>query len=208
MKSMVIFQQLTNIALLTSEAVKHSEYRKIVGTKQYKLKTNLNVYSWTNKHRLVKSYKYATGGKTGYTLKARRTLVTTASKNHLNLVVVTLNDGNDFKDHKDLFEYAFSNYKSYEILSKGNYQILDDNYYKKYDLYVKNSFTYPLSDNEKDSIIVKFELEKNRTIKENKQVGVAKVYLGDQMIHEEKIYVKEKKQKKTFSQKIKEWFHD
>lgn len=202
------FSTAYDIALLTSEAMKHSEYRKIVGTKQYKLKTNMNVYSWTNKHRLVKSYKYATGGKTGYTLKARRTLVTTASKNHLNLVVVTLNDGNDFKDHKDLFEYAFSNYKSYEILSKGNIQILDDNYYKKYDLYVKNSFTYPLSDNEKDSIIVKFELEKNRTIKKNKQVGVAKVYLGDQMIHEEKIYVKEKKQKKTFSQKIKEWFHD
>ena len=201
------FSTAYDMAILTKEAMKYEDYKKIVHTKKYNLKTNKNVYSWINKHRLVKNYKYATGGKTGYTLKARRTLVTTASKNNLNLVVVTLNDGNDFKDHQDLFEYAFSNFKSYEILKKGNIDIVDDNYYDKYNFYIKNSFRYPLSENEKNSVIVKFELEKSRKINNNQQVGIAKIYLGDDLIHEEKIYVTKKQVKKSLFTKIKEWLN-
>ena len=42
-------------------------------------------------------YDYTTGGKTGYTKKAKRTLVTTASKNNLNLfrTVVELDSASD-----------------------------------------------------------------------------------------------------------------
>ena len=84
--------------------MKNKEYRKITGTKKYTLKTNKHVYSWINKNKLLKLYKYTTGGKTGFTEKARRTLVSTATKNDTNLVVVTLNDGNDWEDHQNLFE--------------------------------------------------------------------------------------------------------
>lgn len=202
------FSTAYDMALVTSEAMKYQAYRKIAGTKKYTLKTNMNTYSWINKNKLLKTYKYTTGGKTGYTLKARRTLVTTASKDNLNLVVVTLNDGNDFNDHKNLYEYAFENYKSYKILSKGNIKILDDSYYKSYDFYIKNDFKYPLSNNEKDSIIIKFELEKNRKPKDGIKVGIAKIYLSDEVIHEEDIYIKEQVKKKSFFDKIKEWFND
>ena len=101
-----------DMAILTSYAMKISDYRKIVKTKEYKLETNKNNYIWHNKHKLLRLYKYTTGGKTGYTKIAKRTLVTTASKDNTNLVAVTLNDGNDFKDHMDLFDYGFDNYKS------------------------------------------------------------------------------------------------
>ena len=84
-------------------------------------KTNKNTYYWINKNKLLFTYNYTTGGKTGFTVKARRTLVTTASKNNLNLVVVTLNDGNDFKDHRDLFEYGFNNYTNVKLLNKNNH---------------------------------------------------------------------------------------
>lgn len=201
------FSTAYDMALVTSEAMKYQAYRKIVSTKKYNLKTNMNTYSWTNKNKILKTYKYATGGKTGYTLKARRTLVTTASKDDLNLVVVTLNDGNDFSDHKNLYEYAFQNYKSYKILTKGNIEILDENYYKNYDFYIENDFKYPLSNDEKDSIVIKFELEKNREIEDGIKVGIAKVYLSDEIIHEEDIYIKEKVKKKSFFEKIKEWLN-
>ena len=202
------FSTAYDMALVTSEAMKYQAYRKIAGTQKYTLKTNMNTYSWTNKNKLLRTYKYATGGKTGYTLKARRTLVTTASKDDLNLVAVTLNDGNDFNDHKNLYEYAFENYKSYKILEKGNIEILEDDYYKSYEFYIENDFKYPLSKEEEDSIIIKFELEKNRDAKDGIKVGVAKVYLADQIIHEEDIYIKEKIEKKSFLDKIKEWFND
>ena len=112
-----------DMALLTSYAMKNPDYREIVSTKTYQVKTNKNTYYWINKHKLLFSYEDATGGKTGFTKKAKRTLVTTASRGNLNLVVVTLNDGNDFQDHISLLEYGFSNYQSYEILKRGSLEL-------------------------------------------------------------------------------------
>ena len=121
-----------DMAILTSYAMKLDEYRKIVSTKRYTLKTNKNNYIWYNKHKLLGKVNYITGGKTGYTKKALRTLVTTASSNNLNLVSVTLNDGNDFNDHKKLFQYGFNNYEKKIILPKGKINIYDEIYYGIY----------------------------------------------------------------------------
>lgn len=181
-----------DMAILMSYAYKNKEFRTITSTKKYTLKTNMNTYVWHNKNKLLNSYKYTTGGKTGYTKIAKRTLVTTASKDNLNLVVVTLNDGDDWNDHKNLFEYGFNNFKRYQILNKNNFTVDDDTYYKNYKLYIKNSFSYPIELTEEDSVIVKIKLKKIRTIKNNMNVGEAIVYLGDKKIHSENIYVKNK----------------
>ena len=178
-----------DMAILTSYAMKNSEYKKIVKTKKYNLKTNKNTYSWINKNKLLNSYKYTTGGKTGYTKKAKRTLVTTASKNNINLVVVTLNDGNDWSDHKKLFEYTFKNYKKYRILKKGNIKINDD-YYKGYTYYLKKDFYYLLTDIEKDNIVIKFKIEKHKKLKNKMSIGTLEIYLCDNLIYTDKLYAK------------------
>ena len=117
------YSTVYDMALLTSYAMKLEEYRKIVATKIYRVETNKNTYIWNNKNKLLFMYDYTTGGKTGFTQKAKRTLVGTASKDNLNLVAVTLNDGNDFSDQIDLFEYGFNNYEEYLILSKKKFLI-------------------------------------------------------------------------------------
>ena len=186
------FSTAYDMAILTSYAMQLKIYREIVKTKQYKLQTNKNTYVWNNKNKLLKLYDYTTGGKTGYTKIAKRTLVTTASKDGVNLVSVTLNDGNDFNDHMEMFEYAFSNYKNYNILKKGTINIYDENYYKNYVLYIKNSFSYILTDNEKDSISIKYKIKKKSEVKPGEEIGEAIVKLGDKIIHKEKIYIKNK----------------
>ena len=185
-----------DMAILTSYAMKLSDYRKIAKTKEYKLETNKNNYIWHNKHKLLKLYKYTTGGKTGYTKIAKRTLVTTASKDNNNLVAVTLNDGNDFKDHMDLFDYGFENYKSYSILKKGYINIYNENYYKDYNLYIKEDFKYILDDSEKESINIKYKLKKIKKIKDRENVGSVIVNLGDKQIYTEPIYAKIKTKNK------------
>ena len=193
-----------DMSLLISYAIKNDEFKKITGTKYHKVETDKNIYTWTNKNKLLFSYKNTTGGKTGFTVKARRTLVTTASKDNLNLAVVTLNDGNDFKDHKDLYEYGFNNYTNYQILKKGNINIPDTDT-KEY--YIENDYTYPLLETEEDNILIKYKLEKNP--KEN--AGEVEVYLGDKLLHTEPLYLKEKEiaKKKSVLDKIKEIFkHD
>lgn len=195
-----------DMAILTSYAMENELYRKIVGTKKYTLETNKNAYSWTNKNKLLSSYKYITGGKTGFTKKAKRTLVTTASKDNLNLVVVTLNDGNDWQDHQNLYEEAFQTYKSYQILKKGIIEIYDEKYYNNQEFYLKNNFSYPLLESEKNNIILKMELNKERKYKNNQKIGVVKVMIDNKEVHQEDIYMRSKQEtKETFFSKLKRW---
>lgn len=191
-----------DMAILTSYAMKNADYAKIVGTKKHVVKTNKNHYVWNNKHKLLSMYEYTTGGKTGFTKIARRTLVTTASKNKLNLVVVTLNDGNDFQDHIDLFNYGFDTYQNKTLLKKGTIKVPKETYYNKKTLYIKNNITYPITENEKDSLEIKYSLYKKRGNED--LVGYAKVYVGDKEVLKEPIYVKEKENK---TKKSKGWFH-
>lgn len=196
-----------DMAILTSYAMKNETYRKIVGTKKYTLTTNMNSYVWYNKNRLLNSYKYATGGKTGFTDKARRTLVTTASRDNLNLVVVTLNDGNDFEDHRDLYEEAFNNYFAYKILEAGEINIYDENYYINSTLYIKENFSYPLMKSEKSNLYLKIELNRNEFVKDGDVVGNVSVMQNDKSIFTTKVYVKEKKQANLkWYQKFAKWW--
>lgn len=182
-----------DMALLTKYAGSIPMYKTIVGTKRYIAKSNLKTYDWYNKNKLLSTYKYTTGGKTGFTEKARRTLVTTASKDNINLIVVTLNDPNDFTTHKNLFEYGFSTYKKYLILSKNNFK-LDNKYYDN--LYIENDIYYLLKDNEEDKIKIKYKLNKINNPKNKDIVGSAIVYLDNSIIKEENILIKVKEKKK------------
>lgn len=176
-----------DMAILTQYAMQNSTYREIVKTKKYTTKTNLKSYIWHNKNKMLK-YDYVTGGKTGYTEKAKRTLVSTASKDNINLVVVTIKDSDDWNTHKTLYEKTFNNYKSYKVLNKKNFSVLGDTYYDK--LYIKNNFSLALKKDETKSLVAHIKLEKIKNYQTGTRVGNAYIYLGNTVIHEEEIYAK------------------
>lgn len=197
-----------DMSKLMSYAMKNKEFRKITGTKNYQTKSDLKSYVWRNKNKLLHTYENATGGKTGFTEKARRTLVTSASKDGLNLVVVTLNDPSDFTDHKNLYEYGFDNFKRGLVIDKND--VIQDDYYRDDRLYVKQDYYYPLKTNEEDLMHLKLRLEKKRFYKSNEKVGEMEVYFGEDLVHQEPIYVDKKQSqepKKSVWTKIKDWFH-
>lgn len=109
-----------DMALLTKVAMEKNEYREIVKTKKHIVKTNKKTYVWHNKNKLL-AEDYITGGKTGYTEKARRTLVSTASSDHMDFIVVTIKDSDDWNTHKSLYQYAFSHYEAYRVLNKNRF---------------------------------------------------------------------------------------
>ena len=191
-----------DMALLTKYAMQNDIYKEIVKTKKHIVKTNLKTYVWHNKNKLL-SEDYITGGKTGYTERAKRTLVSTASKDNMNLVVVTINDSDDWNTHKLLYEYAFNNYKSLKILNKKNFQVLNDIYYDK--LYIKNDAYLTLKKGESRSLVSHIKLEKKRNYKTGDKVGTNYIYLGNTLVHSEDIYAKRVKKKVSF---IRKWFYD
>lgn len=176
-----------DMALLMRYANSNDTFRKITGCKKHTVTTNDKTYSWSNKNKLLYTYKYTTGGKTGFTKKARRTLVTSASKDNLNLIVVTLNDGNDFKNHKALYEYGFNNYKMEKVFDKNKVKLPNKN------MYVQDDYFYPITKNEKDLISVDYKIKDKKKYYNNEKVGYAIIKLGNKVIHKEKIYIKTKK---------------
>ena len=171
-----------DMALLMRYANSLEMFKKISGTKKYKVKIDDVLHIWNNKNKLLKTYEYATGGKTGFTEKAGRTLVTSASKNGMNLIVVTLNDGNDFKNHKELYEYGFNNYRMIKVFDKNNIKIKN--------VYANDDFFYPLTEDEFNLIRIDYKILDK--IKKDNSIGYANVYLGNNLIHKEKLFSKQK----------------
>lgn len=202
------FSSAYDMAILMSYAMQNPNFKEITKTKVHTVKTNKNVYKWNNKNKLLNTYKYTTGGKTGFTKKAKRTLVTTASKNGLNLTVVTINDGNDWKDHKSLYEEAFKTYTSYTLVEKGNISILGENYYNDNTLFIKKDLKYPLSNAEKEAAILKYEINKKRQFTNNSKIGTVNLYIGDKKVTNQNIYIHKGKTKPTLVEKIKSWLNN
>ena len=191
-----------DMALLTKYAMQNEIYKEIVKTKKYVAKTNLKTYVWHNKNKLL-AEDYITGGKTGYTERAKRTLVSTASKDNMNLVVVTIQDSDDWNTHKFLYQEAFNNYKSLKVLNKKNFTVMKDNYYDK--LYIKNDVFLTLKKGESKSLVSHIKLEKKKDYQTGDKVGDNYIYLGNKLVHIEPIYAKRTNKKNIF-QKIKSWF--
>lgn len=132
--------------------------------------------------------------KTGYTPSAGRTLVTNASHNGLNLTAVTLNDGNEYVSHEMMYDYGFENYKKYTILDRKKFKI--DNAYYPNKIYIKENFSYPLTDVEKENVKVLVKLTKLDKPNNNDEVGEVIVKLKTEEIFREKVYVKVKEEAK------------
>lgn len=192
-----------DMALLSSYANQYDLYREIVGTKKYTTKTDVKSYVWYNRNKLLSKYEFATGGKNGYTPKAGRTLVTSATKDELSLTTVTLNDDYEYDTHIALYEYAFENYKNYKFIDCNDFDIKTD--IKEDQIYVKESFSYPMTEEEYKNSKVVLTLDTNQKYKDNEKIGTVKVLLYDDVLYSEDVYVKIQENRNLF-EKIIDWF--
>lgn len=111
-------------ALMLHYAMGNDQFHSIATTKNYRYQGNNQAYNWRNKHRLLHSESTAIAGKTGFTKAAGRTLATYFEKDGKNIIVVTLNDGDDWNTHKQLANSVFSSFNLVTVAKKGVYDIL------------------------------------------------------------------------------------
>lgn len=196
-----------DMALLMSYAMKNEQFREITGTKNYVGKSDKKTYHWVNKNKLLQNYEYTIGGKTGFTEKARRTLVTAASKEGRNITIVTLNDGNDFQDHKNLYEVLFSSFSSVTVLEKDHFQVPDLKEFINDELYIEKDVKVLVTKDEKSKLSVTYEIYSLDEYQSGDIVGVAHIMLGDKEILSTRIYVRKGSdiQKEGFFQKLFGW---
>jgi serine-type D-Ala-D-Ala carboxypeptidase (penicillin-binding protein 5/6) len=186
-----------DMALLTKYAMENDLYKKIAGTKVHTAPNPEEKWDrkWKNKNRLVTElYKHSTGGKTGYTKLAKRTLVSTASKDGENLIAVTLNAPDDWNDHIGMFEYGFDHFDYKTVLDKGVIKKFDDEFYEGH-VYVKREVIMTLQDDEEESVRIEYKMLKpEQEWKKNKNVpevvGKAVIYLEDREADSLPVYFK------------------
>lgn len=191
-----------DMALLMSYALKNDKFKEIIGTKRRVVKSSYKTYDWYNKNKLLTDYKYTIGGKTGFTKKARRTLVTAAKKDDKTIIVVTLNDPNDFVDHKNLYESNFKKYNLVTILNKDLFNIKDVKYNGK--VYIKDDFKMLLTKSEENKVLIDYEMNKNGNYNDEDIVGIAHIKLDNKEINKVNIYLDTNNQKNI--KKEKNWF--
>lgn len=192
-----------DMAILSSYANKNKIYRQISKTKNYKTSTTNKSYIWYNRNKLLSQYEHCTGGKNGYTPKAGRTLVTTASKNNMDLTTVTLNDNNEYDTHIELYNKIFSKYKMYKIIDKEKFKISKEIYDGK--VSIKESYYYPLTENEKDNITTEIIINKQ----EPEIIGYINVKLYEKTIGTINIYKQDiKKENQTIFQRLKSYLFE
>jgi len=109
-----------DMALLGSYALKNERFSEICSSTSAIVDYGNPPYrrKLTNHNKLLKTYDGAIGIKTGFTKKSGRCLVSAAKRDGITLVGVTLNDPNDWDDHKKLLDYGFGAVKKYNNYQK------------------------------------------------------------------------------------------
>lgn len=114
-----------DMALITREAMKNETFRKITSTRTYQIPpTNKQAETryLRNHHKFIlkQDYTYdgAIGGKTGFTSKARYTLVSMAKRGDLELISVVLKVdslSHQYEDTIKLLDFGYDNYSIYPV---------------------------------------------------------------------------------------------
>ncbi|MFZ5353522.1 MAG: D-alanyl-D-alanine carboxypeptidase family protein [Bacillota bacterium] len=179
-----------DLALITSYALKNPKFKEIVSTRRKTIEGPPGV-NWDrallNKNKMLWEYEGGDGVKTGYTKKAGRCLVSSATKDNWQLVCVVLNCGPMWNESSALLDYAFTSYENTKVVDAENtIQKVEVKRGKKKAASVipVNDFSIPLKEEEKSKVKIIPEYNSNNTapISSGVVAGQLKVYLDEKLI--------------------------
>ncbi|GIP32346.1 D-alanyl-D-alanine carboxypeptidase family protein [Paenibacillus sp. J2TS4] len=177
------YSSANDMAKLTAYALKNPTFQEIVKTKTKRVPRPQEKWDavWNNKNRMLTLYSGADGVKTGYTKQARRTLISSATRDGQQLAAVTLNDPNDWLDHSNMLDYGFKHYPLHVLLKQGD-KVGEG-------LVLGTSFVYPLTEDEAARLTIEREMISENTVAYRLgERGKLKLSMDGQMVGSVPIY--------------------
>lgn len=114
------FSTAYDLALIGRAVLENERLAPIVSTKEMKIENEDGTVTYLRNHnKLLWRYEGMEGIKTGYTKRSGRCLVTSAKRDDVRLVAVTLNAPDDWKDHTNMLDYGFSVCDHKAVVKKG-----------------------------------------------------------------------------------------
>ena len=204
-----------DVAIMTREIItKYPEiknYSKIwTENIVHKTKKGESIFGLSNTNKLLKSYEYTTGLKTGSTSKAKYCLSATAIKEDVEMIAVIMgaqNHKDRFKEARNLLEYGYNNYYVYKDLNEDKLEPLKIKGAVKDELEIvyETSFQFLCEKNIKDTDITKkitiYE-GIDLPVKKYDVIGKAEYFYGEKLLGEVKIIANENAEKKEYKNYI------
>ncbi|MBO5060671.1 MAG: D-alanyl-D-alanine carboxypeptidase [Clostridia bacterium] len=170
-----------DMALIMAYAMENDEFRQIVSTKEYQIKNESSVTYLRNHNKLLWQYEGCIGGKTGFTKATGRCLVSCSEREGVRIIAVTLNDRDDWKDHRNLFDYGFENLKKVKVIQKNDILCTRKIRGIKVNLLSNEDFSISLENGKKRDLSCRVYLDEavNDEIHFGTKLGYADVFVGD-----------------------------
>lgn len=163
------------LAMIAKYAMENDVFREIVNTRTYQATPDnaTETLYFSNHNKMLKNYEGSTGIKTGYTRATGRCLVSSAKRDDMEFIAVTLGDPNDWKDHSEMLDYAFKEHYPKQVVREGMTVKIAEIAGKKHSMIAKNDFTIPLKEHGKTEIEVVTHMAENldAPINEAEKVG-------------------------------------
>ncbi len=111
-----------DLALITREAMRNETFRQIVSTKTKTVPLvsgGAELYLG-NHNKMLRMYAGANGVKTGFTKSTGRCLVSSAERDGVSVIAVTLRAPDDWNDHTRMLDDAFARYECAMVFKTGD----------------------------------------------------------------------------------------
>jgi len=109
-----------DLGRLWEVAMRRADFRSLVATRAARIPGGpLSLRRFVTTNQLLGSYRWTVGGKTGFTNRAGRCLVASASRGGRRLVAVALGSPDAFADVRALFGYGFTGFVRVRLAQRG-----------------------------------------------------------------------------------------
>ena len=199
-----------DLALITRAALKNEIFREVVKTKFW-LADREGYKHFANKNKTLDMCEGGDGVKIGYTKKAGRCLVSSATRNNMQLIAVTLKDGDYFNTTKTLLDYSFEKYKPYVVFEEGDMVkniMISGGTKDTVDIRAPRKLIIPVEDGESEKVISIIQLPEviNAPILKGEKIGNISTYLNGKLINITELSIDEDINKLTVKEKILKFF--
>ena len=185
-----------DMAKISSYALKNPIFSEIVNTKEKVIDSTLNGKIKTrilkNKNKLLSMVEGADGIKTGYTKKAGKCFVGSATRDGMQVVCVVLNSKTMFEECAEFLECSFKQYKLKKLFEKGEIQNVTLPIKKKqnFPILLKNDIILPINEEELQKIYARVVVRSDLKvpISDSEPIGDIEIYKEKDLIFSDKIY--------------------
>lgn len=190
----------SDLAKISAVAMGNETFRKIVSTKTIVFGEGEEKRYYTNKNKMLSSFDGANGIKTGYTKNSGRCLVSSATRDDMELICVVLNRYDMWNESANLLNRGFDEYELKPLLADYEKEI---NVLKgksaSCKAVPKDAGLYPVKKDGSDNLEIKAKVKTlTAPFKAGTECGTVEVYDGNRLIYRQKLVTINSVEKKSF----------